>query len=87
MKHLKKFEELHDENKKVIDEAYDDYISEEDSKAKEIHARLIRRMAAGFIINREGSLSDWIEKFKNEEIVLKELEKIKFDEAVKKYNL
>ena len=86
MKHIKTFETF-DEILTIIDDSYNDYISESDLKAKEIMARHIRRTASGFIKNRNSSIDDWIEKFKDEDIVMKELEPIILEEKRKKYNI
>ena len=87
MKHIKLFEELADINRKVIDEAYDDYINETNPKFKYGMARQIKRMAKGFVMNRDSTLSDWIDKFKDEELVMNELEQLILDEEMRKYNL
>lgn len=86
MKHIKLFETF-DEILEIIDDSYNDYISIVDTKSKEVMARYIKRTAMGFIKNRNSSLSDWVDKFKDEELVMKELEPLIFDENIKKYNL
>ena len=86
MKHLKLFETF-DEILEIIDDSYNDYISIVDTKSKEVMARHIKRTAVGFIKNRISSLSDWLDKFKDEEIVMKEFAPLIFDNDIKKYNL
>jgi len=72
----KKFREyINIENKRIITESYEDYKSDEGCN-KEAFARQIRLTALGDVRNREGSLNEWMDKFKDEEIVLNELKKL-----------
>ena len=71
-----KINENVDENQKVIEDSYNDYISLNDERQKEIMARHIKRTAQGFINNSEGRLEDWLEKFKDEYIVISKLKEL-----------
>jgi len=71
-----KINENVDENQKVIEDSYNDYISLDDERQREIMARHIKRTAQGFINNRDGRLEDWLEKFKDEYIVISKLREL-----------
>jgi len=71
-----KINENVDENQKVIEDNYNDYISLDDERQREIMARHIKRTAQGFINNRDGRLEDWLEKFKDEYIVISKLREL-----------
>lgn len=73
--HIKFNEYILAEKRRIIQESYDDYVSEEVFD-KETFARHIRRTAQGDVKNCGGLLDEWLEKFKNEELVLNELKKI-----------
>jgi hypothetical protein len=70
----------------IINDTYNDYINTPEF-SKEIMLRHIKRTLLGFIKNRNSSIDDWIKKFKNEELVMKELNQIKLDLETKKYNI
>jgi hypothetical protein len=63
------------ENRRIIQESYEDYLIAEDHH-KEVFARQIRLTALGDVRNFPILLNEWLEKFKNEELVLNELKKI-----------
>jgi hypothetical protein len=65
-----------DENKKVIEDSYNDYITIDNDREKEIMARHIARTASGFIKNRDSKIEDWMEVFKNEDIVISKLKEL-----------
>ncbi len=65
-----------DENQKVIEDSYNDYISLDDERQRRIMARHIKRTAQGFIRNSGGRLEDWLEKFKDEDIVISKLKEL-----------
>lgn len=71
-----KINENVDENQKIIEDSYNDYISLDDERQREIMARHIKRTAQGFIRNSEGRLEDWLEKFKDEDIVISKLKEL-----------
>jgi hypothetical protein len=71
-----KINENVDDNQKVIEDSYNDYISLDDERQKEIMSRHIKRTAQGFINNRDGRLEDWLEKFKDEYIVISKLREL-----------
>jgi len=60
---------------KVIKDSYNDYISVPD-ESKEVMARHIARTASGHIKNKGTKLEDWLEVFKDEEIVISKLKSI-----------
>jgi hypothetical protein len=67
-----KINENVDENIKVIEDSYNDYISIED-KYKEAMAKQIAMTAKAFIKNRGGNLEDWLRIFADEDIVISKL--------------
>ena len=71
-----KINENVDENQKIIEDSYNDYISLDDERQREIMARNIKRTAQGFIRNSGGRLEDWLEKFKDEDIVISKLKEL-----------
>jgi hypothetical protein len=71
-----KINENVDEHKEIIEDSYNDYISLDDKRQREIMARHIKRTAQGFIRNSGGRLEDWLEKFKDEDIVISKLKEI-----------
>ena len=71
-----KINENIDDNQKVIEDSYNDYISLDDERKKEIMSRHIKRTAQGFINNRDSRLEDWLEKFKDEDIVISKLKEL-----------
>ena len=73
-------------NLQFINHSYNDYKSTL-TIHKEAMARQIVRTAKGFINNGNSLLSDWIDKFKDEEIVMKEFKPLIFEYDVNKYNL
>ena len=62
-----------DENKKIIEDSYNDYITIDNDREREIMARHIARTAMGFIKNRDSKIEDWMEVFKDEDIVISKL--------------
>jgi bacillopeptidase F (M6 metalloprotease family) len=67
-----KINENVDENIKVIEDSYNDYISVDD-KYKEALARQIALTAKGHIKYRESNLEDWLRVFADEDIVISKL--------------
>lgn len=63
--------------RKVIEDSYNDYISVDDERTREIMARHITRAAQGFINNFQSKLEDWLEIFKDEDIVISKLKELK----------
>lgn len=76
MKSEIKINENVDENIKVIEDSYNDYISIDDERQREIMAKHIARTAKGFIKNRGGELEDWLRVFANEDIVISKLKQL-----------
>jgi bacillopeptidase F (M6 metalloprotease family) len=64
-----------DDNIKVIEDSYNDYISIDD-RYKESMSRQIALTAKGYIKNRDGKLEDWLEVFANEDIVISKLKQL-----------
>ena len=68
-----KINENVDENMRVIEDSYNDYITIDNDREREIMARHIARTADGFIKNRGGDLEDWLRVFADEDIVISKL--------------
>jgi low affinity Fe/Cu permease len=68
-----KINENVDENMRVIEDSYNDYITIDNDREREIMARHIARSADGFIKNRGGDLEDWLRVFADEDIVISKL--------------
>lgn len=68
------------EIRRIIEESYNDYLLADSDIIREIHAKHISRAASGFIKNQGSKLEDWLEAFKNEDIVLEKLKQIKQNE-------
>ena len=62
------------ENRRIVLECYNDYVDSEDKKQ---FVRHVKRTANSFIQYKGSELNDWIEQFKNEELVINELKKLK----------
>jgi hypothetical protein len=61
--------------RKIIEDSYNDYMSLNNDREREIIARQIARAASGFI--RNGSkIEDWMEVFKGEDIVISKLKEL-----------
>ena len=61
------------ENNRIVLEIYNDYIN---SDNKEMFVRHVKRTAKSFIQYKGSELNDWLEQFKNEELVIKELKQL-----------
>jgi len=85
MKHIKIFESF-DDILGIINDSYNDYITLNDNEKKSM-ARQIRRTAEGFIKYRNFTISDWTNKFKDEEIIMDELAPLIYKDITNKYNL
>jgi hypothetical protein len=70
MKKIQSFLEHTNETSKIIEDSYNDYIIIDNDREREIMARHIARTAIGFIKNRDSKIEDWMEAFKNEDIVM-----------------
>jgi len=68
-----KINENVDENMKIIEDSYNDYITIDNDREREIMARHITRTADGFIKNRGSNLEDWLRVFADEDIVISKL--------------
>ena len=68
-----KINENVDENMRVIEDSYNDYITIDNDREREIMARHIARTADGFIKNRGSNLEDWLRVFADEDIVISKL--------------
>ena len=68
-----KINENVDENMRVIEDSYNDYITIDNDREREIIARHIARTADGFIKNRGSNLEDWLRVFADEDIVISKL--------------
>jgi hypothetical protein len=68
-----KINENVDENMRVIEDSYNDYITIDNDREREIMARHIARSADGFIKNSGGDLEDWLRVFADEDIVISKL--------------
>ncbi len=61
------------ENKRIMLEMYNDYV---DSDDKQKFIKHVKRTANSFIQYKGSELNDWLEQFKNEELVINELKKL-----------
>lgn len=66
------------ENIQVIKDSYNDYISIDNEKEREAMARQIFLTAKGYIKNRGGELQDWIDIFRDQNLVVSKLEQLNF---------
>lgn len=61
------------ENKRIMLEMYNDYV---DSDDKQKFIKHVKRTANSFIQYKGSELNDWLEQFKNEDLVINELKKL-----------
>jgi len=61
------------ENKRIMLEMYNDYVNSDD---KQKFIKHVKRTANSFIQYKGSELNDWLEQFKNEELVINELKKL-----------
>jgi hypothetical protein len=67
---------MKDQISKIIKDSYNDYMLANNDVEKEIMARHIARAASGFIKNTDSKIEDWLETFKDEEIVIFKLKQL-----------
>lgn len=61
------------ENKRIVLEMYNEYVDNED---KLMFIKHIKRTANSLIQYKGSELNEWLEQFKNEELVINELKKL-----------